>query len=101
MACGWSIDSAEVAGDTPYPIKFTGQSARRGDGQQQGTNASPTPTVSLKTPAMMLDAHRSSVRRWLTDAGIRPVVVGRGRNAALRYRWQDIERWLETREEID
>ena len=58
-------------------------------------------TVSLKTLALMLDAHRSSVRRWLIEAGIRPVVVGRGRNAALRYRWRDIERWLEGRDEID
>lgn len=58
-------------------------------------------TVSLRTLAEMLDAHRSSVRRWLTDAGVRAVLVGRGRNAAVRYRWQDIERWLETLEEID
>jgi hypothetical protein len=57
-------------------------------------------TVSLKTLAAMLDAHRSSVRRWLNDAGINPIVVGRGRNAAIRYRWRDIEHWLETREEL-
>ncbi len=57
--------------------------------------------VSLKSLAAMLDAHRSSVRRWLTEAGIHPIVVGRGRNAAVRYRWHDIERWLETRQEID
>lgn len=57
--------------------------------------------VSLKSLAAMLDAHRSSVRRWLTDAGIHPIVVGRGRNAAVRYRWHEIERWLETREEVD
>lgn len=57
--------------------------------------------VSLKSLAIMLDAHRSSVRRWLTEAGIHPIVVGRGRNAAVRYRWHDIERWLETRKEIN
>ena len=57
--------------------------------------------VSLKSLAVMLDAHRSSVRRWLTEAGIHPIVVGRGRNAAVRYRWHDIKRWLETRQEID
>lgn len=65
--------------------------------------AEPLPrlTVSLKTLAAMLDAHRSSVRRWLTEAGVRPIVVGRGRNAGIRYRWPDIERWLNSREEID
>jgi hypothetical protein len=54
-------------------------------------------TVSLKTLAHQLDAHRSSVRRWLSEAGVHPIVLGRGRNAGLRYRWRDIERWLETR----
>ena len=57
-------------------------------------------TVSLKTLAAMLDAHRSSVRRWLDDAGVRPVVLGRGRNGAIRYRWRDIEQWLESRETL-
>jgi hypothetical protein len=61
----------------------------------------PRLTVSLKTLAAMLDAHRSSVRRWLTDAGVHPIVVGRGRNAGIRYRWVDIERWLDSREQID
>lgn len=55
-------------------------------------------TVSLKTLAQRLDAHRSSVRRWLDDAGIRPIVIGRGRNAAIRYHWQEIRAWLDSRE---
>jgi hypothetical protein len=54
--------------------------------------------VSLTTLADMLDAHRSSVRRWLQEAGIRPIVIGRGRNGAIRYRWCDIQRWLASRE---
>ena len=54
--------------------------------------------VSLKTLADMLDAHRSSVRRWLQKAGIRPIVLGRGRNGAIRYRWCDIQDWLEAKE---
>ena len=54
--------------------------------------------VSLRTLADMLDAHRSSVRRWLHDAGIRPIVLGRGRNGAIRYRWCDIRDWLEAKE---
>lgn len=49
----------------------------------------------------MLDAHRSSVRRWLQEAGIRPVVLGRGRNGAIRYRWADIERWMKSLEHVD
>ncbi len=54
--------------------------------------------VSLRTLADMLDAHRSSVRRWLQEAGIRPIVLGRGKNGAIRYRWCDIENWLDSRE---
>lgn len=56
--------------------------------------------VSLKTLAILLDAHRTSVRRWLDEAGINPIVVGSGRNAAIRYRWSDIELWLESREKL-
>lgn len=55
-------------------------------------------TVSLKTLALMLDAHRSSVRRWLQQAGIRPIALGRGRNGAIRYRWRDVQQWIESRE---
>ena len=58
-------------------------------------------TVSLKTLAGMVDAHRSSVRRWLQEAGIRPVVLGRGRNGAIRYLWRDVERWLESLQQVD
>lgn len=57
-------------------------------------------TVSLKTLAYMIDAHRSSVRRWLENAGIHPIAIGRGRNGAIRYRWRDVEDWLDTREYI-
>jgi len=54
--------------------------------------------VSLKTLAQMLDAHRSSIRRWLQQAGIRPIVLGKGRNGAIRYKWQDVQEWIESRE---
>lgn len=57
--------------------------------------------VSLKTLANMLDAHRSSVRRWLKEAGIRPIVLGRGRNGAIRYRLREIQDWLETKEHTE
>jgi hypothetical protein len=57
--------------------------------------------VSLKSIAELVDAHRSSVCRWLDEEGMRPIVMGRGRNSAIRYRWSDIKRWLEQREEID
>ena len=53
-------------------------------------------TVSLKTLAQMLDAHRSSVRRWLQQAGIRPIAFGRGRNGAIRYKWRDVRDWMES-----
>lgn len=52
--------------------------------------------VSLKTLAQRLDAHRSSVRRWLRDAGIKPIALGRGRNGRIRYRWRDVQDWLES-----
>lgn len=57
--------------------------------------------VSLNTLAGMLDAHRSSVRRWLQEAGIRPIVLGRGRNGAIRYRWRDVRNWLDSRKGVD
>jgi hypothetical protein len=53
-------------------------------------------TVSLKTLSNMLDAHRSSVRRWLKEAGIKPIAIGHGRNSAIRYRWRDVNEWLES-----
>ena len=58
-------------------------------------------TVSLKTLAQMLDAHRSSVRRWLQQDGIRPVVLGRGRNGAIRYKWRDVQQWISSRKYTD
>lgn len=58
-------------------------------------------TVSLKSLAERLDAHRSSVRRWLRDAGVRPVALGRGRRGAIRYRWADIRAWLDDLEQAD
>lgn len=57
-------------------------------------------TVSLKTLADMLDAHRSSVRRWLNQAGINPVVLGRGKNGAIRYRWSDVYDWLNSLDQV-
>jgi hypothetical protein len=57
--------------------------------------------VSLKTLADMLDAHRSSVRRWLHDAGIRPIALGRGKNGAIRYYWTDVKDWLDSLKTID
>lgn len=58
-------------------------------------------TVSLKTLAKMLDAHRSSIRRWLQQAGIRPIVLGRGRSGAIRYKWRDVQEWIESREHTE
>ncbi len=57
--------------------------------------------VSLKTLAGLLDAHRSSVRRWLRQAGIRPIALGRGRNGAIRYRWRDVREWLDSLEGLE
>ena len=54
-------------------------------------------TISLKSVAQLLDTSRSSARRWLRDAGIRPVAMGRGRRGAIRYRWTHVRDWLESR----
>jgi uncharacterized protein YggL (DUF469 family) len=70
-------------------------------GAKKAGDAEQLRLVSLKSLSKLLDAHRQSVRRWLGEAGIRPLVMGRGRHGAIRYRWCDIERWLEQREEVD
>ena len=57
--------------------------------------------ISLKTLATRLDAHRSSVRRWLREAGIQPIAVSDQKNGAIRYRWSDVEAWLASREYVD
>ena len=56
----------------------------------------PVEMVSLKTLAAMLDADRSTVRRWLSDAGVPAVAIGQGRNGAIRYRLRDVRQWLES-----
>ena len=67
------------------------------DSKKQSTQEKPERlTVSLKTLSNMLDAHRSSVRRWLREAGIKPIAIGNGRNGAIRYRWRDVNEWLES-----
>lgn len=57
--------------------------------------------VSLQTLARLTDAHATTVRRWLRDAEVQPVAIGRGRVGAIRYRWRDIATWLETLESVD
>jgi transposase len=54
--------------------------------------------VSLKTLAKRLDAHRSTVRRWLGEAGIQPVVLGKGPKGAIRYRWAEVHAWVDALE---
>lgn len=55
--------------------------------------------VSLSTLAALLDADPSSIRRWLRDAGILPIVLGRGRNGAVRYHQKDVDAWLRSRQQ--
>lgn len=68
--------------------------------QRELSDATPL-TVSLRTLALRLDAHRSSVRRWLREAGVRPISMSDAENGAIRYRWADIEQWLASRETVD
>jgi hypothetical protein len=57
--------------------------------------------VNLQTLARLTDAHATTVRRWLRESGIQPVVIGRGRTGAIRYRWRDIENWFNSLETVD
>jgi hypothetical protein len=75
--------------------------ARKKSPQLRSVETEERLTVGLKTLAQLLDAHRGSVRRWLRDAGIRPVALGRGRNGAIRYHWKEIEAWFASLERVD
>jgi hypothetical protein len=57
--------------------------------------------VSLKSIAGLLDTTRSSTRRWLKEAGIRPISLGRGAKGAIRYRWTEVEAWLKSRQYVE
>lgn len=57
--------------------------------------------VSLKTLANIADAHPTTVRRWLRVAQVKPVVIGRGRAGAIRYRWRDVCDWLNALEQVE
>ncbi len=57
--------------------------------------------MSLKPLAELLDAYRGSLRRWLRDAGIQPIALGRGRNGAIRHHWKEVEAWLASLERVD
>ena len=65
------------------------------------TRQMPRLAVSLKTLSTLLDAHRSSVRRWLQEAGIKPVALGKGKNGAIRYKWKDVESWLDSQHNVE
>jgi len=57
--------------------------------------------VCLKRVAALVDAHRSSVRRWLTEAGVQPVAFGSGKKGAIRYRGNDVQAWLDGLKEVE
>jgi predicted DNA-binding transcriptional regulator AlpA len=72
---------------------------------QEGSDACVPPeafrALSLKTIANLLDTTRSSARRWLKEAGIRPISLGRGAKGAIRYRWSEVEAWLKSRQYVE
>jgi hypothetical protein len=57
--------------------------------------------VSLKAIADLLDTTRSSARRWLREAGVHPISLGRGAKGAIRYRWTEVEAWLRSRQHVE
>jgi hypothetical protein len=56
--------------------------------------------VSLAELERELAASRTAIRRWLREAGIPALVMGNGRNASIRYRAGDVEKWIASRETI-
>ncbi len=72
---------------------------------ENGSDAWAPPTefraVSLKVIADLLDTTRSSARRWLREAGVRPISLGRGAKGAIRYRWTEVEAWLKSRQHVE
>lgn len=65
-------------------------------------DSKPAPlAVSLATLAQRLDASRCTIRRWLREADIRPVAMGRGKKGAIRYMWRDVQEWLESRQYVE
>ena len=74
---------------------------QRKGSQSRDPNDEAQLAVSLTTLARRLDAHRSSVRRWLHEAGVRPITVSQSRNGGIRYRWAEVEAWLASREYVD
>ena len=91
-----AIGFAHLVPNSKQNFEVDPSSTMRQQGKNnQSTNIEQRLTVSLKTLASMLDAHRSSVRRWLKEAGIKPIAIGRGRNGAIRYHWLEVLEWLD------
>lgn len=56
--------------------------------------------VTLKALSERLDADRSTVRRWLREAGVPAFAMGDGPRSAIRYRLDEVEQWLEERPSV-
>jgi len=55
------------------------------------------PYVSLRQIAEELGVSRQSARRYLDQASIRPIMLGSGRNGAIRYALEEVKSWLNAR----
>lgn len=67
----------------------------KGDGSSSSSRF-----ASLKTLAAEFDADRSTVRRWLSEAGVRPIALSDGCRGAIRYDRSDVEQWLASRPKV-
>lgn len=59
-------------------------------------NQQPELMVSLSTIAAEWGCSRSTVKRALDRAQIKPYVLGVGKNGTLRYKRSDLDRFLES-----
>jgi hypothetical protein len=97
-----TMASRHLDGMVVEQLRSSGKGARRMEPLVGGLQeAEDYRTVSLRHLAGILDTSRASARRWLREAGIKPIAIGRGRNGAIRYRWNEVRAWLESRERVE
>ena len=60
----------------------------------------------LEMPALAVTDHEGlygAVRFYQAcqAAGIKPIAIGRGKNGAIRYKWNEVEAWLQSQQQVE